>query len=158
MRGDRLTNCSDVDREAAEMHDDDGLRARREARANRGWRDAKRVGVDVTEDWCGAEIARRVGGTDPGQAGDDYLVAGADARAEERQKQRRRTRVDGDDVRDADRGGELLFERRGLWPHPHPAGTQDAPDRGDFLVAEIRPAEGQIGGTLGHRLQALGSW
>ena len=105
-----------------------------------------------TNTGSGAAVADRVRGGDERVADRDDLVAGADARSQERQVQRGGAARHRARVRRADGCRELLLEGRDLGPLRHPA-RQDGPPRGfDLALAEHGAGDGNRRASAAHEL------
>ncbi len=88
-----LHDARHVGREAEDVDDDDGRRARRDLRLDRLGVERERVRVDVGEDGDREVLEDATDGGAPRERRGDHLVAGLHAGAVEREHQRRRPAV-----------------------------------------------------------------
>ena len=88
----------------------------------------------VAEHRLGAHVAGRAGARDERERGHDHLVAGADARRQAREVQRRRAARDGHRMRRADELAKRLLERFRARAHRQPTGLQAVEHRLHVLL------------------------
>ena len=82
--------CVHLGRKAEQVDGNDGTGRGVIALATASGSTLKVPGSDIHENRCGPAMDHDVGGRDPGEGGDDHLVAWADARGDQREMQRRR--------------------------------------------------------------------
>ncbi len=127
---------------AGEVHGQEGadsfVRAVLECLLDAGWADVEGAGIDVDEDWAGAEVAENFRGRGEGERGGDDFVAGTDAERPQRQMKRagavrQRERMFGADV-----FGELGLETFGLGAGRDPSGAECVENLALFLGSNRR--------------------
>ena len=130
-RGD-FVDAADVGGLAVEVDGDDGARARRDGRFERGGVERERVGVYVGEDGDGARVEDGERGVGGGQRrGDDFVARAGAHRAGGEERERDGVRAVADARREA-RAAEarpLLFKRRDLGAEDVRAAAEHAPER-----------------------------
>ncbi len=132
-----------IARQAAKVHGDDGLRARRDDFLNVGRIDIERDRIDVGKHGPGADMHDHIGGGRKRQRRRDHFVARADVIDEQCQMQRRRARIDGQRVLVVDVFGKHLLKAQCFRAGADPGGTECVDHFVDFIVVEARLAENE---------------
>ncbi len=120
-----------------EVHREDGSRAIRDRGLDRGRIDVRRRGIDVGEHRRRTGHDDAVRRSDEGGGSRDDLVSRPDSGGQERELHRGRTARHRDGGREAEIGGETLFELADLVPRRQEEGAEDALDAPELFLADI---------------------
>src|SRR5581483_47529 len=132
-----------VDRQAGEIHGNDGLGPGGYRFFDQGQVDVPRVRIHVDEDRARAELEHDVRGRDPRERRGDHLVARADAGEAQRDLQRDRAGDEAAHRAAAAVARERFLERLHLRAGSDPARAQHVRDAGDGRLVDRRPRERQ---------------